>query len=54
MKILICGSRKWSDKNPIKLVIDTLEPGDTVIHGAAPGADSIAGKLAEDRKDFVR
>lgn len=34
------------------MVIDKLEPGDTVIHGDAPGADFIAGKLAEDRKDL--
>src|ERR1700722_9987833 len=53
MKVLICGSRKWRNENPIKLVIDSLQPGDTVIHGDAPGADSIAGKLAEDRKDLI-
>lgn len=53
MKVLICGSRNWSDISPIKFVIDSLEFGDTIIHGAAPGADSIAGELAEIRGDLI-
>jgi hypothetical protein len=53
MKVLICGSRNWSDINPIKMVIDSLESGDMVIHGAAPGAGSIAGELAEKRGDLL-
>lgn len=46
MKVLICGSRRWTDREAIQKVIDGLDPGTTVIHGAATGADSIAGELA--------
>lgn len=52
MKILICGSRNWSDEKPIKDVIDSLPEGSTVISGGAPGADSIAERLALERKDL--
>src|ERR1035437_9370621 len=53
MKVLVTGSRDWKDVDPIAMVINSLEPGDTLIHGAAPGADSISNKLAEDRKDII-
>jgi len=49
MKALICGSRDFSDPVPIQKVIDTFSDTDVVIHGAAPGADTLAGILAEKR-----
>lgn len=54
MRVLICGSRGWSDPNPINAIIaghDILAEGAgeklTVIHGDAPGADRLAGRLAK-------
>jgi len=46
MKILICGDRHWSDRKTIRSFIRTLASDTTVIHGAANGADSIAGEEA--------
>lgn len=46
-RILVCGSRLWKDLEPIRLVLSQHNPADTVvIHGAARGADRIAGMLA--------
>lgn len=47
-KVLICGSRDYSDEKKIERVISYLPKGTVVIHGAAKGADSIAGKIAEE------
>lgn len=47
MRVLICGDRDWSDVEAIRNRLVELPPGSTVIHGAARGADSIAGRLAE-------
>lgn len=49
MRVLICGSRYWTDAAPIKVLIDGLPSDTIVIHGAAPGADTVAGILAGDR-----
>jgi hypothetical protein len=49
MKILFCGDRNWSNRIYIQDVIkDLLEAYGifTVIHGAARGADTIAGEEA--------
>ena len=46
MKILICGSRIYQDREAIKQYIDTLPKDTIIIHGNARGADSIAGYLA--------
>ena len=51
--ILVCGSREWTDRSMIRLRLATLLPKDpgadepTIIHGAARGADSIAGEIAQ-------
>lgn len=47
MKVLISGSRKWLAQAPIERVLRQLPPDTTVIHGAAKGADRIAGFVAE-------
>ncbi len=49
MRVLICGDRKWSDKKPIRAVIDTLPLDAFVITGGARGADTIARELAQER-----
>ena len=49
MKILVCGSRTW---HGLDIIEDALrpytggQPNVTIIHGGAPGADSIAGHVA--------
>lgn len=56
MIALLCGSRGWHDPGPIEEVLDTLqgvarEAGEdlTIVHGAAPGLDRLAAKLARRR-----
>lgn len=49
MKLLICGDRHWTQEAPIRKVLERYEPtAVTVIHGDAPGADRIAGRIANE------
>lgn len=54
MRVLVCGSRTFSDHEPIYKVLDGYaEWGlDVVIHGAAPGADSIAAGWCVAKHDW--
>lgn len=46
-RVIVCGSRDWTDRNAIAERLADL-PGDTVVvHGAARGADRIAGQEAQ-------
>jgi hypothetical protein len=47
-RILICGSRQWTDRAAVEAIIDELRGGREIliVHGAAPGADSIAAEIA--------
>ena len=47
MRLLVCGDRNWKDQEAIKRALVTLGP-EVVIHGAAKGADSLAGEVAND------
>ena len=47
MRALICGSRTWDDSIPIRIVLYGLAPT-VLIHGGAPGADTLADNRAED------
>ena len=52
MRILITGSRHWSDREVIETAIryvaaDLIPETVTVVHGAAKGADTLAGAVAE-------
>jgi hypothetical protein len=47
-RLLICGDREWTDERPIVALLAQCEPGTVVIHGAARGADSIAGRVAKE------
>jgi D-arabinose 1-dehydrogenase-like Zn-dependent alcohol dehydrogenase len=49
-RILVTGSRDWTDEDPIRNVLGTLvaNGAKVLIHGAAPGADSIAAKVAKE------
>lgn len=48
MRILVCGSRNWTDFTAIYSVLrDYQHTAEVVIHGAARGADTLAGQAAE-------
>ena len=51
MKILICGDRNWTDKQLIKSQLQRFiltHDNVLVIHGAARGADLLAGQAAKE------
>lgn len=48
-RVLICGSRSWTDSAAVRQVIDALPDGAAVIHGGAAGADGLAGRFAAAR-----
>ena len=48
-RVLVCGSRDWTDPEPIRAFLAGLPADAVVVHGAAPGADRIAGQLAAER-----
>ncbi len=45
-RVLVCGSRDWTDEAAIRRVLSELAPGSVVIHGAYRGADTIADRVA--------
>lgn len=46
-RILICGSRNWSNRRAIRAALINCDPmTDTIVHGGAPGADRMAGEEA--------
>ncbi|TES86921.1 DUF2493 domain-containing protein [Candidatus Aerophobetes bacterium] len=46
IRVLICGSRNWTDEETIEDYIKTLPPQSVIIHGNCKGADKIAQRLA--------
>lgn len=47
MRVLICGSRDWTDRAAIEHeIFCRLQPCDIVIHGACKGADLLARDVA--------
>lgn len=47
MKVIVCGSRDWSDDKVIEREFKKLPPGTVILHGAGTsGVDFIADKLA--------
>lgn len=49
MRVLVCGSRLWTDRLAVKAQLSALGTGPhTIIHGAAAGADKIAGDVARE------
>ena len=46
-RVLICGSRRYRNRLAIVKFVRSLPRSTVVIHGAAPGADSIADSAAE-------
>jgi hypothetical protein len=56
MKILVTGGRDFDDYEMLKTVLDGLHkenPIDTLIHGGARGADSLADKWARDNNIHI-
>lgn len=50
-RVLVCGDRVWRDPEPIRAVLAGLTAVHrtvTVISGAAPGADTLAGEVAAE------
>jgi hypothetical protein len=39
---LFCGSREWTDPEPIRVCMERLPDGSTIIHGDQRGADLIS------------
>ena len=46
-RVIVCGSRRWRDRDKITNRLADLPSDTTVVHGGAGGADSIAGQEAE-------
>ena len=47
MRVIVCGSRGWTNRDRICSRLFELPGDSTVVHGAARGADRIAGQEAE-------
>lgn len=47
MRVIVCGGRDYADKEAITAELSMLPPGTVVVHGGAPGTDSIAGEVAK-------
>lgn len=55
MKLLVCGSRHFDDYNRLKQELGTLGFSiSEIIHGGARGADTLAGRYAEEANIPVR
>ena len=54
MKLLVCGSRKWSDAETIRAWLRRMPAGTIVVHGGAAGADTLAGEVARELGFEVR
>lgn len=50
MRVLVCGSREWTDERAVRRFLAFLTDRDTVIHGAARGADMLADKVARGKR----
>jgi hypothetical protein len=48
MRVLVCGSREWTNKERIRAELEQIVDLQTVIHGNARGADRLAGEVAKE------
>ena len=48
MRVIVCGSRGWTDREQIELRLSQLPPAPStvIVHGTARGPDSIAAQFA--------
>ncbi len=54
MKVLVTGSRAWTDIETVYERLSQLPSGSIVVHGACEGADTIAHAVAEQLGFTVR
>lgn len=47
MRILVCGNRHWRNMGVIERELKKFDKDTIVIHGAAPGADTLGAFVAE-------
>ncbi len=47
MRVIVCGSRDWTNREAIADRLFDLPTDSVIVHGAAKGADKIAGQEAE-------
>ena len=47
MKVLVCGSRNWTNQDAVFRRLWDLPPYSEIIHGGAPGADCMASRFAQ-------
>lgn len=54
MRVVVCGSRDWTDEFPVNIMLNGLlsQGAVTVVHGGARGADRLGRAWAERR--FLR
>ncbi len=52
MRIMVTGSRNWTDRSPVMWALDQFKHHFpvTLVHGGARGADRIAHELARERE----
>lgn len=48
MKVLVCGSRTWTDEGAVRRRLAELPPDAVILHGGARGADAMAARAAAD------
>ena len=53
-RVLVTGDRAWSNAAVVREVLSEFPPDTLVIHGAARGADTIAGHVATELGFTVR
>ena len=46
MRVIVCGSRSWTDADEILNRLIKLPPQSTIVHGGGRGADAIANQVA--------
>lgn len=49
LRVLVCGGRDYTDADTLYAALDALPQPLIIIHGAARGADTLAGLWAESR-----
>lgn len=54
MKVLVTGSRSWTDEAPIRARLEQLPPCSFVMHGGARGVDRMAALIATELGHAVR
>jgi len=47
VRVIVCGSRRWRDRDAISNRLFDLAVGSTIVHGNAAGADKIAHQEAQ-------